>query len=129
MNSINYQALRKVAQDYQSTLAWYEAIPDSPDAEVDCDRALAAFKCQIRHREVDIIADLLDELEASKKRITELETREVALPAEKFCPAEHAGRLLWTETEVWNRAISACVVAIRAAGIRIKGENGASIKD
>ena len=128
MNSINYQALRKVAQDYQSTLAWYEAIPDSPNAEVDCDRALAAFKCQIRHREVDIIADLLDELEASKKR-TELETREVALPAEKFCPAEHAGSLLWTETEVWNRAISACVVAIRAAGIRIKGENDTSIKD
>ncbi|MFA9341920.1 ead/Ea22-like family protein, partial [Escherichia coli] len=28
MNSIHYQALRKVAQDYQSTLAWYEAIPD-----------------------------------------------------------------------------------------------------
>ncbi|EEW7495419.1 hypothetical protein RCM87_14700 [Escherichia marmotae] len=128
MNSINYQALRKVAQDYQSTLAWYEAIPDSPNVEVDCDRALAAFKCQIRHREVDIIADLLDELEASKKR-TELETREVALPAEKFCPAEHAGSLLWTETEVWNRAISACVVAIRAAGIRIKGENDTSIKD
>ncbi|EJW5855394.1 hypothetical protein OCK20_001999 [Escherichia coli] len=128
MNSINYQALRKVAQDYQSTLAWYEAIPDSPNVEVDCDRALAAFKCQIRHREVDIIADLLDELEASKKR-TELETREVALPAEKFCPAEHAGSLLWTETEVWNRAISACVVAIRATGIRIKGENDTSIKD
>ncbi|MCX0792632.1 ead/Ea22-like family protein [Escherichia coli] len=129
MNSINYQALRKVAQDYQSTLAWYEAIPDSPNAEVDCDRALAAFKCQTCHREVDIIADLLDELEAAKKRITELETREVALPAEKFCPAECAGSLLWTETEVWNRAISACVVAIRAAGIRIKGENDASIKD
>ncbi|EFN6661287.1 hypothetical protein CCZ13_01675 [Escherichia coli] len=129
MNSINYQALRKVAQDYQSTLAWYEAIPDSPNAEVDCDRALAAFKCQTRHREVDIIADLLDELEAAKKRITELETREVALPAEKFCPAEYAGSLLWTEIEVWNRAISACVVAIRAAGIRIKGENDASIKD
>lgn len=50
MNSINYQALRKVAQDYQSTLAWYEAIPDSPNVEVDCGRALAAFKCQIRHR-------------------------------------------------------------------------------
>lgn len=79
MNSINYQALRKVAQDYQSTLAWYEAIPDSPNAEVDCDRALAAFKCQIRHREVDIIADLLDELEAAKKRITELELQSTPL--------------------------------------------------
>ncbi|EFI8984369.1 ead/Ea22-like family protein [Escherichia coli] len=63
------------------------------------------------------------------KRIAELDAREVTLPAEKFCPAEHAGCLLWAETEVWNRAISACAVAIRAAGIRIKGENGASIKD
>ncbi|MBC0030493.1 ead/Ea22-like family protein, partial [Escherichia coli] len=62
MNSIHYQALREAAQNYQSMLAWYEAIPDSPDAEVDCDEALAAFKRQIRHREVDIIADLLDEL-------------------------------------------------------------------
>ncbi|EOA4941092.1 ead/Ea22-like family protein, partial [Escherichia coli] len=37
MNSIHYQALREVAQNYQSTLAWYQAIPDSPNAEVDCD--------------------------------------------------------------------------------------------
>lgn len=28
MNSIHYQALREVAQNYQSTLAWYQAIPD-----------------------------------------------------------------------------------------------------
>lgn len=66
MNSIHYQALREAAQNYQPMLAWYEAVPDSPDAEVDCDEALAAFKRQIRHREVDIIADLLDELEAAK---------------------------------------------------------------
>lgn len=66
MNSINYQVLREAAQNYQSMLAWYEAIPDGPNAEVDCDEALAAFKRQIRHREVDIIADLLDELEAAK---------------------------------------------------------------
>lgn len=52
MHSIHYQALREAAQNYQSMLAWYEAIPDSPDAEVNCDEALAAFKRQIRHREV-----------------------------------------------------------------------------
>ena len=79
MNSIHYQALREVAQNYQSTLAWYQAIPDSPNAEVDCDEALAAFKRQIRHREVDIIADLLDELEAAKKRIAELEEEKETL--------------------------------------------------
>ncbi len=34
MNSIYYQALREVAQNYQSMLAWYQAIPDSPDARL-----------------------------------------------------------------------------------------------
>ncbi|EAX6859549.1 ead/Ea22-like family protein [Salmonella enterica subsp. enterica serovar Muenchen] len=79
MNSINYQVLREVAQNYLSTLVWYQAIPDSPNAEVDCDEALTAFKRQIRYREVDIIADLLDELEAAKKRIAELEEEKETL--------------------------------------------------
>ncbi len=76
MSKIDYQALREAIQNYQSMLAWYEAIPDSPNAEVDCDEALAAFKRQIRHREVDIIADLLDEWESQNKRIAELEKSE-----------------------------------------------------
>lgn len=29
MSEINYQALREAAQNYQSTLAWYEAITDT----------------------------------------------------------------------------------------------------
>ncbi|EKR6395934.1 ead/Ea22-like family protein [Escherichia coli] len=29
MSEINYQALREAAQNYQSTLAWYEAIADT----------------------------------------------------------------------------------------------------
>lgn len=65
---------------------------------------------------------LLDELEAAKKRIAELEAREVTLPAEKFCPSEYAGSQYWEETEVWNKAISGCAAAIRAAGIGVKGE-------
>ncbi|EPP2031827.1 ead/Ea22-like family protein, partial [Escherichia coli] len=56
MSGINYQALREAAQNYQSMLAWYQEKPDSPNAEQDCDAALAAFKREIRHREVDIIA-------------------------------------------------------------------------
>nr|WP_250158555.1 ead/Ea22-like family protein [Escherichia coli] len=64
-------------------LAWYEAIPDSPNAEVDCDEALAALKRQIRHREVDIIADLLDEWESQNKRIAELEKSEEQLINER----------------------------------------------
>ncbi|EDW1732922.1 ead/Ea22-like family protein [Salmonella enterica subsp. enterica] len=54
------------------------------------------------------------------KRIAELEAREVTLPAEKFCPSEYAGSQYWEETEVWNKAISACAVAVRAAGIKVK---------
>lgn len=68
-----------------------------------------------------IITALLDELEAARQRIAELEAREVTLPAEKFCPSEYAGSQYWEETEVWNKAISACAVAVRAAGIKVKG--------
>lgn len=62
----------------------------------------------------------ISELEAARQRIAELEAREVTLPAEKFCPSEYAGSQYWEETEVWNKAISACAVAVRAAGIKVK---------
>lgn len=68
------------------------------------------------------IAILLAILEAAEHRIAELEARAVTLPAEKFCPSEYAGSQYWEETEVWNKAISACAVAVRAAGIKVKGE-------
>ncbi|HAX4208252.1 TPA: ead/Ea22-like family protein [Escherichia coli] len=86
MSKINYQALREAAQNYQSTLAWYEAIPDSPCSEVDCDRVLAAFKCQIRHREMDIIADLLDELDEKQHyiKLRDQENEEIALTIGKL---------------------------------------------
>lgn len=60
------------------------------------------------------------EMDRLHKRIAELEAREVTLPAEKFCPSEYAGSQYWEETEVWNKAISACAVAVRAAGIKVK---------
>lgn len=56
------------------------------------------------------------------KRIAELESRTVKLPAERFCPAEYAGSQLWSETEVWNKAITACADALRAAGIKVEAE-------
>ena len=59
--------------------------------------------------------------EAAEKRIAVLEARTVTLPAQKYCPSEYAGSVLWGETEVWNQAISECAKAIRAAGIG-KGE-------
>ncbi|HBX7962726.1 ead/Ea22-like family protein [Klebsiella pneumoniae] len=56
------------------------------------------------------------------KRIAELESRTVKLPAERFCPAEYAGSQLWSETEVWNKAITACADALRADGIKVEAE-------
>ncbi|HDS9494571.1 TPA: ead/Ea22-like family protein [Klebsiella pneumoniae subsp. pneumoniae] len=58
----------------------------------------------------------------AEKRIAELESRTVKLPAERFCPAEYAGSQLWSETEVWNKAITACADALRADGIKVEAE-------
>ncbi|HDV8430067.1 TPA: hypothetical protein QIN33_000451 [Escherichia coli] len=65
------------------------------------------------------ITDHCDVLQA---RIAELEPRTVKLPAERFCPAENAGSQLWLETEVWNKAITACADALRADGIKVEVE-------
>lgn len=65
------------------------------------------------------ITDHCEELQA---RIAELESRTVKLPAERFCPAEYAGSQLWSETEVWNQAISACNGALRTTGIKVEAE-------
>ena len=64
------------------------------------------------------ITDHCEELPA---RIAELESRTVKLP-KRFCPEEYEGRLLWSETEVWNQAISACNGALRTAGIKVEAE-------
>ncbi|MCQ8543914.1 ead/Ea22-like family protein [Klebsiella pneumoniae] len=58
----------------------------------------------------------------TEQRIAELESRTVKLPAERFCPAEYAGSQLWSETEVWNKAITTCADALRAAGIKVETE-------
>lgn len=86
MSKIDYQVLRKAAQNYQSTLAWYQAIPDSPNAERDCDAALAAFKHHIRHREADIISGLLDELDEKQQYIKsrDQENEDIALTVGKL---------------------------------------------
>ncbi|HID3096524.1 TPA: ead/Ea22-like family protein [Klebsiella pneumoniae] len=74
-------------------------------------------KQNIAEREKDMA-----ELDAARQRIAELESRTVKLPAERFCPAEYAGSQLWSETEVWNQAISACNGALHTAGIKVEDE-------
>lgn len=68
------------------------------------------------------ILALVEALEKAQQRISQLESRTVKLPAERFCPAEYAGSQLWSETEVWNKAITACADALRAAGIKVEAE-------
>lgn len=68
------------------------------------------------------IDTLVEALEKAQQRITQLESRTVKLPAERFCPAEYAGSQLWSETEVWNKAITACADELRASGIKVEAE-------
>ncbi|HHG7143539.1 hypothetical protein [Klebsiella pneumoniae] len=65
---------------------------------------------------------ITDHCEVLQARIAELEPRTVKLPAERFCPAEYAGSQLWSETEVWNKAITACADALRADGFKVEVE-------
>lgn len=66
------------------------------------------------------VLELLDELEAAKKRIAELEAREILLP-------ERSSMLHRTDFHddyqtVMAYKVSEVIDAIRATGIRIKGE-------
>lgn len=85
--------------------------------EIECELAISDYARQA----AGTVDELVKALEAAEKRIAELEARTVTLPAQKFCPGECMGSVLWSETEVWNQAIYECAKAIRAAGIG-KGE-------
>lgn len=69
--------LRKAAQDYQSSLSWYQENLDSPNAEQDCDESSAAFKREIGYREMDIIAELLDEIDDLQERRKPLQDKDL----------------------------------------------------
>lgn len=144
MTALNKQALREAAQEEimlrsvsDTSDAWQdEASPEAVLAlldELEVAQKLATQQGNIavalldevttlRRNANDNVPELRECLEAAEKHIAELEAREVTLPAEKFCPSEYAGSQYWEETEVWNKAISVCAAAIRAAGIGVKGE-------
>lgn len=88
--------LHKVAQDYQSTLSWYHENLDNLNAERDCDEAAAAFKREIYSQEIDIIADLLDEIDELQERSKNaIDSEPVAYQYCTFDP----GHDEWTEWE------------------------------
>ncbi|HGH4619143.1 TPA: ead/Ea22-like family protein [Enterobacter cloacae] len=148
MSNIDKQALRDIAAAAESAPLWHAvgifgevvdpAKPEWKPVHDFCktftaERVLALLdelEAETSYREGAFIAcnrwhdkfrESESKLEAAEKRIAELEARTVTLPAQKYCPGEYAGSVLWGETEVWNQAISECAKAIRAAGIG-KGE-------
>ncbi|HCP8997676.1 TPA: ead/Ea22-like family protein [Escherichia coli] len=129
MSKIDYQALRLAAEnatpgewcadDYHGVIAdaglnanYYIASCSGPD-----NRANKRF---IAAANPATVLALLGELETAKKRIAELEAREISLP-------ERSSMLHRTDFHddyqtVMAYKVSEVIAAIRAAGIRIKGE-------
>ncbi|HAI3720340.1 ead/Ea22-like family protein [Escherichia coli] len=102
MSEINSQALREAAE---------QAMHDDWGFDADLFHELVT---------PSIVLELLDEREAAKKRIAELEAREISLP-------ERSSMLHRTDFHddyqtVMAYKVSEVIAAIRAAGIRIKGE-------
>ncbi|ECQ2332860.1 TPA: ead/Ea22-like family protein [Salmonella enterica subsp. enterica serovar Hadar] len=147
MSKIDYQALREKAEKATCgvwSLEYGDGRFDGDDALIHRDAAGYIPICRIEgaHPEsgfdedfqmeqqanAEFIAaaspatllELLDELEAAKKRIAELEAREISLP-------ERSSMLHRTDFHddyqtVMAYKVSEVIDAIRAAGIRIKGE-------
>lgn len=103
---------------------------NADDAAIgDCgDTAATAWNYQ--QNRIDALVEALEKAQETiafqqgeiKALLSSLESRTVKLPAERFCPAEYAGSQLWSETEVWNKAITACADELRAAGIKVEAE-------
>ena len=122
---IDKQALREAAEkastDNHTQDEWFHYLRCSTPATVLALQDELERKEEQRANWFQKAQKHVADLDAAEKRIAELEAREVTLPAQKYCPGEYAGSVLWSETEVWNQAISECAKAIRAAGIG-KGE-------
>ncbi|HDW1498018.1 TPA: ead/Ea22-like family protein [Escherichia coli] len=147
MSEINYQALREKAEKATCcvwSLEYGESRFDGDDALIHREAAGYIPICRIEgaHPESGFDEDfqmeqqanaefiaaanpatvlaLLGELETAKKRIAELEAREISLP-------ERSSMLHRTDFHddyqtVMAYKVSEVIAAIRAAGIRIKGE-------
>ncbi|WP_063102620.1 ead/Ea22-like family protein [Escherichia coli] len=102
MSKIDYQALREEA----------EAIK-----VVATPQKLLAFRMKVTPQ---VVLALLDEREAAKKRIAELEAREILLPERSS--VLHRTDFHEDYQTVMAYKVSEVIAAIRAAGIRIKGE-------
>lgn len=99
-----------------------QSLKAAADREMICRDGAETSEIWERTVTPENILALVEALEKAQQRISQLESRTVKLPAERFCPAEYAGSQLWSETEVWNKAITACADALRADGIKVEVE-------
>ncbi|EBP0846778.1 ead/Ea22-like family protein [Salmonella enterica] len=128
MGEINYQALRIAAENATPGEWCTDDYGVIADAGLNANYYIAscsgpdnrANKRFIAAANPATVLALLDELEAAEKRIAELEAREILLP-------ERSSMLHRTDFHedyhtVMAYKVSDVIAAIRAAGIRIKGE-------
>ncbi|MEF5745412.1 ead/Ea22-like family protein [Escherichia coli] len=144
MTKINYQELREAAEKATPGNWWIDSHGNAMVSFID-NEVLEVFATDnkreaVRHEDTGnlsrwrndndatfiatanpaTVLALLDELEAANKRIAELEAREISLP-------ERSSMLHRTDfhddyQKVMAYKVSEVIAAIRAAGIRIKGE-------
>ncbi|OJR41024.1 hypothetical protein BK380_01585 [Escherichia coli] len=130
MSNIDKRELRHSAESIISIL---ENIAGFEPSDIDGDSVELRFEtedgfdtgCDVSivdqcQKTADVVRALLDELEAAEKRIAELEARGILLP-------ERSSMLHRTDFHedyqtVMAYRVSEVIDAIRAAGIRIKGE-------
>ncbi|HCD7648914.1 TPA: ead/Ea22-like family protein [Escherichia coli] len=147
MNKIDYQALREAAEkatcgvwsleygeerfDAGDALIHREVVGYLPICRIEGAHPESGFDEDFQMEQqanAEFIAaanpatvlELLDELEAAKKRIAELEAREILLPGRSSML--HRTDFHDDYQTVMAYKVSEVIAAIRAAGIRIKGE-------
>lgn len=72
MSNIDKRSLREAAEKFRATFAAHRQSPKNYEALDAWDRATNEFFALVNNDELNIIASLLDELEAAEKRIAEL---------------------------------------------------------
>lgn len=74
MTALNKQALREAAEKFRATYAAHRQNPRNYEALDAWDKATNEFQELVNNDELNIIASLLDELEAAEKRNAELQS-------------------------------------------------------
>lgn len=125
------------SQEYVSALLAELEAKDKRIAELDRSETQLIEERDVAHDAIDamyeaatgerpewsnwfVFADAVEEVARVRAELEAKLATPVRLPTAMFCPEEYIGSLLWSETESYNKAISKCAEAIRAAGYKVK---------